>query len=96
MEKTKQLNWKIHTPNLCKEIIDCNPEHNGIFRIPLMKLKSILGEIADRARELNDPKLKLLCCRLTLYEIADPESKEYNSEVFKILEKEVSADSSQP
>jgi len=96
MEKTKQLNWKIHTPNLFKEIIDCNPGHNGIFRVPLMQLKSILGEIADRARELNDPKLKLLCCRLTLYEIADPESKEYNSEVFKILEKEVSADSSQP
>lgn len=91
----KQLNWKIHIPNLCKEIVESNPERNGIFRVPLMELKGILGEIADRARELDDPKLKLLCCRLTLYEIADPESKEYNPNVFKILENEMKPNSSQ-
>lgn len=89
MARKKQLNWKIHTPNLFKEIVDCNPKHNGVFRVPLMQLNCILAEIADRARELNDPKLKLLCCRLTLYEIADPESKKYNPDVFKILEKKV-------
>lgn len=88
-KNTKELNWKIHIPNLCKEIVDCNPEYNALFRIPLMQLKNILAEIADRARELNDPKLKLLCCRLTLFEIADPESKDYNPDVFKILEKEM-------
>ena len=86
LNNKRNLYWKAHIPNLFKEIVECNPEHNNIFKCPLMIIERILIEIAKRAEELDDPELKLLCCRLTLYEIADPESKEYNPAVFKILE----------
>ena len=85
----KEVYWKVHIPHLFKEIVDNNPEHNSIFRVPLMEVMHILSQIADRTRELNDTKLKLLCCRLTLFEIADPESKEYNRDVFRILEEDI-------
>ncbi len=89
MRDEKQVYWKVHIPNLFKEIVDSNTKANAIFRIPLMQTNNILAEIAKRAEELNDPKLKLLCCRLTLFEISDPESKDYNPDIFKILEQEV-------
>jgi len=91
----KEVYWKVHIPNLFKEIVDSNPEHNAIFRVPLMEVSEILSQIADRTRELNDTKLKLLCCRLTLFEIADPESKEYNRDVFRILENDIRKEESE-
>ncbi len=71
-----KLYWKIHLPNLLKEILN-NPG-TGILQQPLRILQSILVQIATRASELNDLELNALMCRLALYEIADPTSKEYN------------------
>jgi hypothetical protein len=70
--------FKVHTPNLLKEIL--NNQTCAILRIPVIVFKGILEEIAIRASQLNDVELNKLMMRLTLYEISDPESKEYNSE----------------
>lgn len=67
---------KVHVPNLLKEIMG-NPEC-GVLKIPLLTFKSILIQVATRASELNDTELNKLMMRLALYEVADPESKEYN------------------
>jgi len=40
-----------------------------------------LGEVAERASQINDPQLNALMCRLALYEVADPFSKSYDKKV---------------
>ncbi len=61
--------WSCHTPNLLCEIL-CNPGMD-IMTKPLQIFGHILSEVADRAIELDDPRLNLLMLRLTLYEAAD-------------------------
>jgi hypothetical protein len=75
--KTNTLKWKVNTPNFLKEIGSNN--QMSIMSKPLMIFASILGEVAYRASELNDPKLNSLMARLALYEITDPYSKEYDA-----------------
>lgn len=84
----KRLHWKVHTARLFKEILECVPGAS-IFKIPLLEMTNILVKIGERAEKLDDPELLLLCCRLTLYDISDPYSKEYNPKVFEILEKRI-------
>jgi hypothetical protein len=74
----KELSWKVHIPSLFNEIVENGGLGTSIFRVPLSITSRILGEVAQRALELNDPKLNALMCRLTLYEQSDPYSKEYN------------------
>jgi hypothetical protein len=69
--------WRINTPALIKEIIDCTPG-TGIFRAPFQIFMEILSEIGERASELNDPIMNGLMCRLAIYEMADPYSNEYD------------------
>jgi hypothetical protein len=75
------MKWKIHTPNLLKEILS-NPTANILER-PLNIFGKILYEVAERAAELNDPQLNSLMCRLTLYEQADPEMPSYDQTLIK-------------
>ncbi len=50
-------------------------------------LRDLLCQVATRASQLNDRELNKLMMRLTLYEIADPESREYDKDfVAKYLE----------
>ena len=70
--------WKVHTPQLLKEVLD-NPT-TQILKIPLTILAGLLFAVAKRASELNDPQLNALMCRLTLYEISDPYSSEFDKE----------------
>ncbi len=81
--KAREMQWRIHTPNFLKEIIECaSPEQkNGILKQPIKIFQSLLIELAERCSEINDPKLNALMCRLTLYEIADPESKDFDSKL---------------
>jgi hypothetical protein len=78
MAKTnsKDWRWKLHTPNILHEIA----QHSGqpILVKPLQLFGSLLFDVATRAAELNDPRLNDLMCRLTLYEIADPEKPGYD------------------
>lgn len=83
---SEKLQWKCHTPNLLKEIALINTKGLGTMYHPINIFREILVQLADRCAELNDPELNALMCRLTLYDIADPESKDYNSkQVSEIL-----------
>lgn len=72
------LNWRVNTPAFLQEIGNHN-DSMAVMRKPLMIFSAILGEVATRASELNDDKLNALMCRLALYEISDPYSKEYDA-----------------
>lgn len=69
--KRKQLEWKVHTANLFQEVL--NNHGTGVLTQPFRILGSLLAQVAERAIELDDPKLNILMLRLTLYEQADPE-----------------------
>ena len=84
-KEVKMLNWRCHTPRLMEEIL-INPGC-AILVQPLRILLSILGEVAQRAIELDDPELNLLMLRLTLYGAADPLLKEeYDPDAFAKVE----------
>ena len=76
MKKKMNGLWKVHTPNLLKEIAECSGV--GIYKIPLAVFGKLIFEVGERAAELNDSKLNALMCRLTIYSMADPESKDYD------------------
>lgn len=76
---SKIVHFKVHTPNLLKEIVDNSMYRNsGVLFIPLNTFRGLLVKVADRAKELNDLELNQLMIDLTLYEEADPEAKGYN------------------
>ncbi len=75
-------------PNFFKEIVESHakPEAIDVLINPLNILKGLLVKVGQRASELNDPQLNALMCRLTIYEVADPQTKGYNQKmVDKIL-----------
>lgn len=78
MNKEK-MKWKCHTPNLLQEVLQ-NPSA-GMLAIPIQILGKLLGDVADRAAEINDPKLNAIMVRLTLYSVSDPDSEDYDAEV---------------
>lgn len=84
-EKFKKMYWKCHTPNLLNEILV--NDQCSILKRPFQIFENLLGEVAQRAQELDDPKLDLLMCRLTLYTVADPEHEDYDKKVLKELER---------
>ena len=75
-QKDLELEWRCHTGNLLKEILNCNKL--GILSAPIRIFASLLEEVGKRASELNDPELNVLMCRLTIYSMADPLSDDYN------------------
>jgi hypothetical protein len=79
------LKWQVHTRGLFEEITN-GSNTNGVFKIPLNIMLGVLREVAQRATELNDPKMNELMVRLSLYSVANPDDPEYNPElVSKIL-----------
>jgi len=82
--KTIKTAWKVNTPGLLKEIVN-NNKHMSAMATPLQIFAHLLGEVATRASELNDDKMNALMCRLALYEISDPYSKEYDEKLTKSL-----------
>ena len=79
----KKILWKVHLPNLMKELIDHT--NINVLTKPMVITCRIIDEIATRAAELNDPELNALMCRLTLYEIADPQSEAYDLKAVKSI-----------
>jgi hypothetical protein len=41
----------------------------------------LLSDVAERAAAINDPELNKLMMRLALYEVADPNSDKYDSQL---------------
>jgi hypothetical protein len=85
MKKDKQMEFKVNTPQLIKEIFECYPNGQGdIFRIPFNVLQALLAQVASRASELNDPVLNALMCRMALYGESDPyDKKNFNASLTK-------------
>lgn len=71
-----EAQWKVHTGNLLGEVL--NNSSTGVLQKPLTIFAKLLEQVSTRASQLNDPELNKLMVRLTLYEIADPESKMYD------------------
>ena len=84
--KNDKLQWRTHTANLLAEIM--KNEGTAILKIPLNIFLRLLLDVAKRASEINDPQLNALMMRLTLYDVADPVSSEYDP---KIVEKTLKA-----
>lgn len=70
-EAARGMDWKIHTPNLLTEIL--KNRGTETLRTPINIFGKMLGAVAERAAEINDPRLNVLMLRLTLYDVADPE-----------------------
>ncbi len=83
----QELHWICHTTHLFDEILT-NPDC-AILRKPLIILRGLLADVAQRCIELNDDKLNLLMLRLTLYDCADPESKSYDPGIIKQFEQKL-------
>ena len=84
-----RLKWSVDTPALLKEICDCSlPRNSGLIGKSLNIFQSILAELAERAIELNDPKLNILMIRLNLYELNPYE----RAEIIERLQKESEAE----
>ena len=74
--KTIDLDWKVNTPGLLREI--CNNPGVSILSKPITIFGNILHEVAGRSAEINDPELNALMCRLALYEVSDPNHPNYD------------------
>ena len=83
VDKDITLRWKVNTPQLLKEILGNNGM--AILFQPINIYKDLLTELAERAIELNDPKLNALMCRMALYEVSDPYSKDYDAELTNMV-----------
>lgn len=81
MKKIIEPEWKVNTPQLLKEILS-NPQAQ-VLGTPIQIFAHLLLAVAQRASEINDDQLNALMCRLALYEISDPYSKEYDAEITK-------------
>ncbi len=76
-----ELEFKINTPAFLKEVFDHNPTLGGVLKVPVNVLRNYLQQIAERASQLNDPKLNAIMCQMALYAIADPYDKDnYDAE----------------
>lgn len=81
-QEDDSLVWRVNTPQLMKEILECNPGM-AILRSPINIFKQVLAEVAEHAIRINDPELNFLMCRLALYSQGDPYDPDYNLDVYK-------------
>lgn len=64
------IGFRVDTLGLLTEIVDAGLDRRmGILKLPINIFKNILAEVAQRATELNDPKLNILMLKLALYEV---------------------------
>lgn len=81
----KNLEWSVDTVALLTEMVESS-HSMGIFKIPINLFKNLLGEVAIRSSQLNDPIMNGLMCRLGLYEIAN-HKKENEDAIRKVMAK---------
>lgn len=82
----ERMYWKIHTPKWLNEIVS-NNESLGMISVTFNIFANILAETATIASRINDSELNQMMCMLTLYEIADPTSEEYDPKMLKEIER---------
>lgn len=76
LEKEKNgdtVYFKCDTPALLQEImtgvIDNPKSGASVLKIPLLILNNYLGQVAQRAAEIDDPQLNILMLDMALYEV---------------------------
>lgn len=62
------MKWRVHTPNLIKEMVEGNPSGGALVQ-PANIFMRILCGMAARAIELDDPALNIYMLRLQLYDV---------------------------
>jgi hypothetical protein len=68
------LSFRVDTMKLLTEIVECAlKENQGILKVPLNVFRNLLAQVAERASEINDPKLNILMLSLNLYEMPPTE-----------------------
>ncbi|MFJ1366645.1 hypothetical protein [Capnocytophaga canimorsus] len=81
------LQFNIHAVNLLEEITNnALPREMGVLRIPINLFQGLLAQVAQRATELNDPKMNILMLRLGLYEVAPEDIRKMIEQQEKLLE----------
>lgn len=88
--KDEDLEFRVHTPNLLKEICDnaiAHAGHMGVLYVPLNTFQSLIRRVAQRATELNDPELNILMLKLALYEVPANEIMEAIKQQRKLIKK---------
>lgn len=58
--------WKVDLPRLLKEICECSKSTS--YPVTFTILTRVLGILAERAIEINDPALNIIMMHLGLYE----------------------------
>lgn len=85
-----EVHFKCDTPALLQEIMTGvvdNPKSGAnILKVPLLILNNYLGQVAQRAAEIDDPKLNILMLEMKLYEV---EHNEIEVEIAKQKERMV-------
>ena len=83
MTDVKKVTFDCHLPNLLKEVL--NNRGTEILRIPINITMNLLGQLAQLAIEIDDPRLHIMMLRLGLYEVSAAE----RVQKIKELEKEL-------
>lgn len=76
--------WKVDLPRLLKEIAECSKKTS--YPVTFTILTRVLGILAERAIEINDPALNIIMLNLGLYEGAhDEKVDEVISQLRKLI-----------
>lgn len=77
--------FDVNTPQFLREAaLNCE---NGMYLVCWECFRVLLGQVAQRATELNDPVLNILMLRLNLYEVPNEKRREMASEQIEIYRK---------
>lgn len=91
MIKTKLdvFSWQfdVNTPQFLKEA--CENCEGGMYAICWNVFRNLIGMVAERATELNDPIMNVLMIRLNLYEMPNEERYKVIGQMRKRYEKEM-------
>lgn len=85
MDKNYMI-FSVNTIGLLTEIVDSGLDiRMGVLKTPVNIFINLLGQVAERASELNDPKLNVLMLRLWLYEASAEDINKLIEEQLKLI-----------
>ena len=90
--------FKIHVPNFLEETIQngMRPKDKAALSVPIQIFYRYLMSVAERCAEIKDPILDRLMYEMSLYEQGNPESKDYDPDMFKVLVERYEQEKSKP
>jgi hypothetical protein len=80
------MTFSVNTIGLLTEIVESGLDRRmGVLKTPINIFRNLLGQVAERAAELNDPKLNVLMLRLWLYEASPEDIPKLIEEQLKLI-----------